>query len=141
VDRLPEHASSFGKAEVMFGSFKAAKRLALAAAAPRSRPAATELRGSAPKMAMPAERARTLADLQAAFKGVGKVGVGPLPGTTAKQDVTPDISYGPCAFSQATLVDWSCGWGQARPGQARPTIMASGPRSTGSRRTSPGGRW
>jgi hypothetical protein len=81
--------------------------------------------------------------------------------------VTPDISYGhdsthfwvtasyadiadgaiyaaigarafylePIAVAGETLVDWSRGWGQARP-----TIMASGPRSTGSRRTSPGGR-
>jgi hypothetical protein len=184
----------------MFGSFKAAKCLALTAtaaaailvgaapapqsfaaqqpaktqitAAPVTRPAATELAWLRTEMAMPAERSRILADLQTALQGVGKVGVGPLPGTTAKQDVTPDISYGhdlthfwvtasyadiadgaiyaaigACAFileplanvceiAGETLVDWSRGWGGARP-----PIMASGPRSTGSRRTSPGGRW
>ena len=107
----------------MFGTFKSVRRLALTAtaaaaifagaavAAPQSfaaqqptkaqitavpvtRPAATELAWLRTEMAKPAERAKILADLQTAFKGVGKVGIGPLPGTTAKQDVTPDISYG-----------------------------------------------
>jgi hypothetical protein len=63
-------------------------------AVPVTRPAATELAWVRTEMAKPAERAKILADLQTALKGVGKVGIGPLPGATAKQDVTPDISYG-----------------------------------------------
>jgi hypothetical protein len=63
-------------------------------AVPVTRPAAAELAWLRTEMAKPAERAEILGDLETAFKGVGKVGVGPLPDDSAKTGVTPEVSDG-----------------------------------------------
>lgn len=107
----------------MFDSFNSVKRLVLAAtataavcmaavlAAPQAFAAqqptkaeitavpvthltAAELGWLRTEMAKPAERAKILADLQTSFKGVGKVGIGPVPSTTIKHGVAPDVAYG-----------------------------------------------
>jgi len=107
----------------MFASFKSAKRLLVAATAtmalcmaagltapqafaaqqpakaqitavPVTRTTAAELAWLGTEMAKPAERAKILADLQTAFKGVGKVGIGPVPGSRTRRGVTPDVAFG-----------------------------------------------